>query len=231
MPAARCLASLYGGAMRLNPVAFNRHLAHMGQDVNWRKSFACPCKNQHSGAADPKCPNCSGKGQLWDPATDGVVGITGSKVQKEWAQFGNYESGDSVVSIPENSPLYEMGQFDRVTMLNATEQFSLTLVRGAATERLIGKIEAIGRVFWLDDDKEIVRGGIPTVASNGTLTWAADAPPAGKLYTIAGTRFLEFYCFGDFPSNRNEHQGARLPKRVVLRKFDLWGRGSNPNLA
>lgn len=213
--------------MRLNPAAFNRHLNHMGQQCTWRKAFACPCKNANSGASDPKCPQCSGKGQLWDAVLSGVVGVTGSKVQKEWAQFGNYESGDSVVSIGEDSELYEMGQFDRVTMLNATEQFSITLIHGAPTERLIGKIESISRIFWLDDDKELVQGGIPVVADNGTLTWASGEPPAGKQYGISGTRFLEFFVFGMFPSNRNEHQGARLPKRVVLRKFDLWGRSGD----
>lgn len=210
--------------MRLNPTAFNRHLGHMGQAVTWRKAFACPCRNANSGAADPKCPHCSGKGQLWDPAKDGVVGVAGTQTQREWAQFGTYESGDSVISIQESSPLYDMGQFDRVTLLNATEQFSVTLTRGAPTERLIGKVERVARVFWLDAQKNIVQGGIPAVAANGTLSWASGEPPAGVQYTISGSRFLEYFCFGNFPSSRNEHQGARLPRRVVLRRFDLFGR-------
>jgi hypothetical protein len=213
--------------MQLNPSAFNRHLAHMGQDVAWRKAFSCPCKNPDSGASDKKCPHCAGKGYLWDPALDSVVGVAGAKVQREWAQFGMYEAGDSVVTIGSDSPLYAMGQADRVTMLNATEQFSLTLIRGAPTDRLIGKIESIGRVFWLDDDKALVQGGIPDVADNGTLSWVDGEPPAGRQYGISGSRYQEFFCFNMFPSNRNEHQGAQLPKKVVLRKFDLWGRSGD----
>lgn len=213
--------------MQLNPAAFNRHLNHMGQDVTWRRASACPCKNPNSGASDPKCPHCGGKGQMWDAALPGVVGVTGSKVQKEWAQFGNYESGDSVVTIGSDSPLYQMGQFDRVTMMNAVEHFSITLVHGAPTERLIGKIESISRVFWLNAQKELTQGGIPNVADNGTLSWPAGEPPAGTQYGISGTKFQEFFCFGMYPSNRNEHQGAQLPKRVVLRKFDLWGRSKD----
>lgn len=217
--------------MFLNPARFNSHLLHMGQNVAWRKAYACPCRNPNSGASDPKCPQCAGKGQLWDASIDSVVGVTGSKVQKEWAQFGNYESGDTVVSIGSDSPLYEMGQFDRVTLLNAPEQFSITLVRGAPTERLIGKIESISRVFWLDAQKALVQGGIPQVDDNGRLTWETGEPPAGTQFGISGVKLQEFFCFGPYPSNRNEHQGARLPKRVVLRKFDLWGRASNPSLA
>lgn len=217
--------------MRLSPAAFNRHLDHMGQKVFWRKAFACPCRNPNSGAADARCPHCGGKGQMWSAGADGVVGITGSKTQREWAQFGTYESGDSVVSIPENSPLYQMGQFDRVALLNASEQFSLPLVHGAPTERLAGRIEAVSRVFWLDDKKEIVEGGIPVVDESGALSWAIGAPPAGRQYTVSGSRYLEYFVFGPFPSNRNMHQGARLPRLVVLRRFDLWGRSSPSGLA
>lgn len=213
--------------MELNPAAFNAHLQHMGQKVLYRKAFACPCKNPHSGASDSKCPHCSGKGYMWDAAVDGVVGVTGSKVQREWAQFGTYESGDSVVSIGSDSSLYGMGQADRVTMLNATEQFSITMVRGAPDERLIGKVESISRVFWLDAQKALTQGGKPTVADNGTLTWADGEPPAGVQYGISGSRFMEMFVWGPFPSNRNMHQGAQLPRRVVLRKFDLWGRAKD----
>lgn len=210
--------------MYLNPAKFNAHIRHMGQDVSWRKAYVCPCKSADSGASDPKCPNCAGKGQLWNAAAVGVVGVTGSKVQKEWAQFGNYESGDTVVTIGSDSPLYRMGQFDRVTLLNAPEEFSVALIHGANTERLIGKIVSVDRVFWLNEQKAIVEGGTPTVDEDGRLAWATGEPAVGAQFTISGVKLQEFFCWGQFPSNRNEHQGALLPKRVVLRKFDLWGR-------
>lgn len=213
--------------MQLSPAAFNAHLRHMGQQVAWRKAFACPCKSINSGASDPQCLHCAGHGQLWNKSVDSVVGVAGSKTQKEWAQFGNYESGDSVISIGEDSPLYLMGQFDRVTLLNATENFSLTLVHGAPSERLIGKIKQVTPVFWLGAEKQLLAGGAPLVDADGRLSWPTGEPPAGTQYTISGERNIEYFCFGMYPSNRNEHQGARLPKRVVLRKFDLWGRGGN----
>lgn len=212
--------------MKLNPAEFNRHIAHMGQQVTWRRAAACPCRNPNSGASDPRCPHCAGKGYMWAGAISGVVGITGTKTQREWAQFGTYESGDSVVTIPGDSPLYEMGQFDRVALLNATEQFSLPLVHGAVKERLVGRIQAVARVFWIDDQKQIIEGGIPTVKEDGTLSWTTGEPPEGRQFTISGSRFLEYYCFGPFPSSRNAHQGARLPRLVVLRRFDLWGRST-----
>jgi hypothetical protein len=210
--------------MRLNPSSFNAHLYHMGQKVRWRKSFACPCINPHSGASKPNCPLCGGKGRLWDPAVDTVIGIASQNVQKMWAQMGQWEAGDAVVSIPEASAMYNAAQFDRVLMMNSTDGFSLVLTRGAANERLHEPIEKIERVFWLDAQSNIVEGRIPSVADNGALTWASGAPPAGTQYTISGTRYSEYFVFNQLPSDRGEHQGARLPKRVVLRRFDLFNR-------
>jgi hypothetical protein len=213
--------------MRLNPAAFNTFLGGIGQKYSWRRSYACPCVDPHSGASKPSCPLCFGNGRQWIAPVDGVAGMAGAKTQRDWAQFGVYESGDVVVTIGSDSPMYAMGQFDRVTALNASNQFSVVLTRGEATEaaklRLI-TLKSIDRVFWLTTDgTTVVEGGIPAVA-NGVPTWASGAPPAATQYTISGSRSLEYFCYGDFPSNRNEHSGAPLPKRVVLRDFDLFNR-------
>lgn len=216
--------------MRLNPAAFNRHLDGIGQQFSWRKAFACPCINPHSGAADPNCPQCYGDGKLFAVAVPALAGMSGQKTQQRWAQSGMYQSGDAVVTIQESSPMYEMGRGDRVLMLNSTDYFSLNLVRGDLAERLFDHVQTITRVFWLDVNKAIVEGGIPTVAEDGTLAWASGAPPAGVTYSITGIRYALYYCFDQLSSDRNEHSGARLPKRVVLRIADTATR-SNPGPA
>lgn len=211
--------------MHLNPAAFNAWLGgNIGQSFKWRKAYRCPCANPHSGAATPGCPQCAGKAYLWVPSVDGTAGMSGQNIQLKWAQFGQWQEGDAVVTIPENSALFEMGQFDRVTMMNSTDYFSMPLIHGDAKEKLYEPIEKITRVFWLDVNKAIVEGGIPVVNADGTLTWASGAPPVGTTYSITGTKYSEYFCFSGYPSDRNEHFGARLPKRVVLRRFDLFGR-------
>lgn len=210
--------------MQLNPGAFNAFLAGIGQQVKWRRSYACPCITKNSGAAKPNCPLCSGKGRIWDAAVDGVVGIAGQKTQLQWAQFGMWENGDAVLTVPENSPVYNAGQFDRIQMMNSTDPFSLSLTRGQ-NDKLRMPVEAVNRVFWLNPaGTAIVEGGLPTVAADGTLTWAAGEPPPGVTYSINGTRYSEYFIFQNYLSDRNEHSGARLPKRVVARSFDLFGR-------
>ena len=196
----------------------------MGQTVQWRQAYSCPCVNPNSGAAKPNCPICLGKGKAWDAAQSSVIGISGQKAQQQWAQIGMYEQGDVVVSIPSDSPCYSMGQFDRVLLSNNTQRFSIPLVRGN-NDVLRFTYESITAVFWLDPSGAfIIQGGIPTVDVNGNLTWASGAPASGATYTIEGTRFLEYYCYGDFPNARGFFQGETLPRKAILRRFDLFGR-------
>lgn len=212
--------------MFLNPAKFNAHLNHMGQRYTWRKAYACPCINSNSGAAKPSCPICFGKGRQWLDPVPGVAGMTGLKTQREWAQFGVYEMGDVVVSIGSDSPLYNMGQFDRMTAIDATNQFSVVLTRAAPVEKLLMTVKAVTRVFWLSPDGTTnIEGSIPVVAANGDVSWpGGGGPPDGEKYTISGAKYLDYFCYRDFPSNRAEHQGFALPKRVVLRDFDLFKR-------
>lgn len=211
--------------MRLSPTRFNRHLQHMGQEYLWRRSWQCSCVNPNSGSPDTKCKICLGKGRYWEAPVQAVAASSSQKTQQSWAAMGLYELGDLVLTTPENSPIWDAGQFDRITMLNATDRFSSSLIKGDPSERLLFKPESIERVFWINKTTNvIVEGGIPTVNDKGELTWGEKAPPPGMSYSITGMRFSEYYIFTDLPKSRNMHSGVRLPKYVVLRRFDLFGR-------
>lgn len=209
--------------MKLSPKAFNRHLALMGENAAWRRAYACPCINPTSGAADPACPHCGGKGRAWADPVNGVTGVAGEKIQRQWAQLGVWEAGDVVLTIPSNSPIYAMGQFDRVVLSDSTQPFSVNLMPG---EILDFPVVSIDRVYWLDDDKAEVNGDIPDIDDDGRVDWGSTAnePPHNKTYAITGRRHPEYFCYGEFPQDRALHYGAALPRRVVLRRYDLYGR-------
>lgn len=215
--------------MRFNQQAFNRHIKNIGQEVSWRASYACPCVNRNSGASDPRCPLCTGLGRVWDQAVKMVVGIASQKTQERWAKLGMFEVGDMVLVIPENCPMWDRGgQFDRVTTLNGLDGFSEVLTRGAPNERLRFQVNKINRVFWRQpsDPTVMVEGDLPTVDAGGLLAWGDNAPPPGVTYSISGDRFSEYYMVDGYPNDRNQHSGMRLPKNIVLRKWDLFGRGA-----
>lgn len=217
--------------MQLSPEAFDNFLGAngvIGKDYLWYPSDACPNTDPHSGAHVPGCPACAGKGRIYQPSVPGVAALSGVKTQRDWQQFGVFERGDVVVTIAEDSPLYAISQYDRVTDMNETNAFSLVLTRGAGVrERILGTVLEIDKVFWLAmDKKSIVQGAVPTLDAYGAPTWGdpTTAPPAGTQYTIRGLKNLDYFCFGPYPQKRNMNQGSRLPIKIVLRDWDLFNR-------
>jgi hypothetical protein len=212
--------------MQFNADAFNRMLGDIGQKVLWKRAYACPCINQNSGAAKPGCPVCLGKGRIWDAPVQCLAGVGGAKAQRKFAQLGVWLDGDTTVTVASDQPIYAIGQYDRVVLSNATLPFSQDLVHGAPNEKLNFGVASIIRVFWLNvNGTQIVPGGIPKVNADGTLTFpTGSAPPAGQTYSITGTRQAEYYCYTSLPTNRNDFGGVQLPRVVLLRNFDLFGR-------
>ena len=208
--------------MLLSPRRFNRLLNHMGQDFDWRRAYACPCVNPQSGAARHNCPHCAGKGRLWAGAVTGRAGIVGRDQMKNFAVFGMWDAGDIMLSIPSDSPLYGIGQFDRVVALNRSEPFSLNLVRGQ-NDLIRFRPLSIERVFWLVGDVPTDAGPVELLP-DGRLQWGGAAPPMGATYSVTGRRTPEYFCYQELPADRPMHYGAPLPRRVTLRRFDLFGR-------
>lgn len=215
--------------MRFNPGAFDRHLANIGQKLLWRRSYACACVSANSGAPDPRHALCAGKGRIWDKPVPTVAGVASQSTMKELIKAGFWEKGDMVLSIPQASPMWDaVGQFDRVTMLNATDMFSQPMTRNAPGEKFMFTPVKIDRVFWLHPQtRAIVEGRAPVVAPDGSVSWpnGLGEPPPGAAYSVTGSKYDEFFIFDSLPSDRNQHSGMRLPKKVQARKWDLLGRG------
>jgi len=198
----------------------------MGQKFKWTRAYACPCIKTSSGAANQDCKVCFGRGRYW-PGTpvDAIAGVATQKVQQAWTQSTLYEAGDTILSIPENSALYNAGQFDRILAMNTETQFSINLLAGT-NDRLRTSIISIDRVFWLNTAlTATIDGNLPAMDAAGNLTWPkGGGPPPKTVYSVSGKERDEFFVFMDDPNNRMEHMGARLPKRLVARRFDLFGR-------
>ena len=212
----------------LSPDRFNAVLnaeQGAGQHMLWRRAAVCPCRDPISGAAVQACVTCAGKGVTWAAAVRAWAGAASMKVMREWAQFGLWESGDVVVSIPSDSPLYAAGEQDRVTMTDSSEPFSVVLSAPS-----VGPLPFIAfqvdRAFWLDTGLNIVNApALPSIAADGSLAWPTGAAPAaGAQFSLSGRKRPEYYLFRDLPQDRAHFGGTPLPRRVALRKFDLFGR-------
>ncbi|EAB4417299.1 hypothetical protein D7B12_17875 [Salmonella enterica] len=216
--------------MKFSSKAFNAHIENIGQNVLWMRAWACPCQNPTNGSPKPNCPLCVGRGRVWDKPVETTVGIASQSTQIKWAKMGLWEHGDMVVVVPESSHVWDNGgQFDRFITQEGLDGFSEIFVRGAPTEKLRIPIHRIMRCFWIDpaNPKGIVEGALPLIGEDGRPSWPdGGEPPPGIQYSLTGDRYSEYFMLDSYPDDRSEHKGMRLPKRVVLRKWDLFNRTS-----
>lgn len=206
--------------MSFDPAEFNAHLNEMGQDTLWRRAHACPCVNPSSGQPKPNCKHCFAKGRMWEGEVAARTGVAGGGAHKQWANFGISATGDVVVSVPSDSPLYAIGPYDRVLFLNRTEPFSQNVVKGV-NERINFPVVALEKVLYLQDD-QLVDAELPMILPDGKLDWSGVEVPDGVTFSITGRRRAEYFCMPDTPFDRPHHAGAALPRKVVLRRFDLY---------
>ena len=209
--------------MRLSPASFNRLLNHLGQSFSWRKGYACPCVDMHSGAASLSCTQCLGKGRIWGSANAGSAGIVSREKMRNYAAFGVWDSDDIMLSIPSDSPLYAMGQYDRVAALDRSEPFSLNIIKGF-NDVLNFHVLSLDRAIWFSGG-DIIEGAIPFVSENGIISWPNGVVPgSGVTFSLTGRRMPEYFCYLEIPTDRPMHHGEPLPRRVVLRRFELFDR-------
>lgn len=157
---------------------------------------------------------------MWKPGLQVRAGVSGREAQKQWVRFGQSDVGDVVITIPSDSPLYAIGPYDRVLFLNRTEPFSQNIVKGV-NERINFVIISLDQVLYIDGDT-MVDAPLPAVREDGTLDWAGVELPDGVTFSVAGRRHTEYYCMKETPFDRPHHAGAALPRKVVLRRFDLY---------
>lgn len=212
--------------MQLSPAAFNAWLNNIGMDFGWRRATACPCINPASGAANPSCPLCHGKKWQWAAEVPARCGFQNQSQSKTFATFGTWEPGDATLTIGSDSPMYGAGQFDRFRCKNATTPFSIIRMKGD-TDFLLGTVVSLSRVFWIDaDGTTMIEGDLPSIDGDGNLTWSVGqvAPPDDTAYSVTGVKYDEYFSYPDIANDRNMHAGAALPKKLLARKFDLFGR-------
>lgn len=206
----------------LNRFALDAQLNDMGQSSLWLPAMACPCRNAYSGAADTECQVCAGKGQFWCDAVPCTVALTGQQILRQWAQMGMWEKGDLVVSIPSDSAAYAMGEYDRLRFTDSTEPFSIVLHPGH-TNPLPFAVSQLDRAI-VRREGAIVDLPMPFINAAGQVQWlTGTAPETGEAYTLSGRKHPEYFCYGSFPQDRAHYHGEPLPRKVVLRRFDLFG--------
>ena len=112
---------------------------------------------------------------------------------------------------------------DQLRPVKITRSFT----RGAPDERLPPHMIGIEEVVVLHQGAAFTRTlpTLPPADMGGAPVWpATNAPAIGQQYSIRATRRPIYFVFKEFPQDRAHHSGATLPRRIVARRFDLFGR-------
>lgn len=213
--------------MQLAPASFNRLIGHLGQAALWRPSQLCPCRDPYSGAADPGCAACHGRGVFWRAPIRCKVGLTGLKVAREWRDFGMWEDGDVVLTLPSDSPVYAAAENDQIILTDSSVPWAETHTRGAPDERWPAYLVKAEAIAVLEAGVPVAAGvpRLPPTETGGPPAWGdATRPAIGQQYSVRGRRRPIYYVFRQLPQDRAHHGGLTLPRRVSVRSFDLFGR-------
>jgi hypothetical protein len=213
-------------ALLFSPDKFDALLSNsrpgLGQNVSWARATLCPCRSRSSGAAEQNCPVCKGKGHFFGLEQAAWTALSGMKIQRQWEQFGQFELGDLVATIPQASPMWTCSELDRITFTDSSEPFNYVSIGGI--DQLPWAAYEIDGVFWRDPvTKALIHGDPPVQAPDNSLSWASGGPPAGVQFTVAGRRRPQYWVFSDLITDRSHSAGLALPRRVVLRKYSLAG--------
>lgn len=210
--------------MRLSPLKLDAHLNRKAQPMIWRRASLCPCRTKHTAGADSDCPTCNGLGTFWDRGRATAAAVVGAKAARGYADFARWEDGDVMLSVPGDSALWAAGEHDRVTFTKGEIPFQI-MARRDGFSRLNFAVAKLERCFWLSPGtRQVVEASLPKPDATGLLTWPDPdrAPDPGEQFTLMGTKRPEYFLFKDLPVSRAHFDGLRLPKRMLLRRFDLW---------
>lgn len=205
----------------------------MGRAVRWERARICSCQNALSGVAQPNHNFCWGTGRCWSDPIKLTIGVSGYDQRRDWRAFGDVPTGSMVLTIPVNcaaeggervrSKMYdEIGDLDRVTLLDDQERREFLLVKGQddGVQHTIRSILGC-RTSSKEDDLTWVEG-TNFVIDNHRVRWLK-GPLDGQTYILDAMISPTFYVYNARPMLRN-HGGVELPKRMVMVPAELHDR-------
>ncbi|MDO8357313.1 MAG: hypothetical protein Q7U76_13060 [Nitrospirota bacterium] len=199
-------------------------LFSLGQTALWQQAQLCPCRNASTGGANVKDPVCGGTGYLWAAPIACSIAVEGMTTHREYAMTTECEKGDLVATLPSNSPAYQAGEYDRLTLTQSSIRLNHILVRGTNDKLRYRSPIAIAQVFGLVNGvKTLLLPTADYTLSGQTIVWNSPRLPVGSQYSVLYTANPEYFVYKELVMDR-PHGGRSLPRKVHLRLMELFGR-------
>jgi hypothetical protein len=232
----------------IHAVKYEIMIERRGRTVSWEKAIQCSCVNVNTKSPTYGCAACNGFGFTYEEAQEGkglVMGITSSKVFQDMA--GVFEAGDVVLTVPYRipsrhpktglldqtmktatiNPMFNIGENDKVTLLDDSMEFSEVLIRGKPVNNrppetlLYGHVTNVRSVRRTDPatgDIYDYEYGQHFIVEDRQVVWLTpDAPSEGEQYTIVYKHRPTYMVIPTQLPKPRFQDGQNLPRYVAMR--------------
>ena len=207
-----------------NVDSLNTMLSNLGQMAHWQQAQLCPCRSATSGGPNVKDPVCAGTGYLWSNPISCKIALEGMNTGREFAMTTGWEKGDIMATLPSNSPAYQAGEYDRLTLIQSSIRINHLLTRGGNDYlRYRSPIDIVEVFAIVGGQKRVLTPNVDFSLIGHAISWNTNVIPVGTQYSILYTAHPEYFVFKELVMDR-PHGGRALPRKVHLRLMELFGR-------
>src|SRR5690606_1768799 len=229
-------------ALKVRDTTFEELIMRRGRPVRWKEASICSCHHPTSGQPSYVCQACNGIGYIYQSSYDGIALVQSLLLHKEHESVGIFELGDAIMTVPRHylslrpdgkydkntqipNPMFDIGMFDLVTLLDDEYKSSELLIKG---ESVSGRTPDT----LLNEDITRIKYVYKSDPTTGTVTeynqdedfqlvgnqieWIGNQPEDGETYSVTYYHLPTYIVHVELP--RQRHQDKRdQPKRVVIR--------------
>lgn len=228
----------------LNATKIEDMLDRRGRPVKWQETIICSCWNLTSGSPDYTCLACHGKGHVYQTPVESKALVTSITLSKDFAEMaGMFEVGDAVMTVPRrvpvrqtngmmtgqfiNNPIFGVGMYDKITLLDDDFKSSEVLVRGEPINARppdtllnsdITRVGSIQKYNSVTGEVAIYRLGVDFEIVGNLVSWLDGvlSPAEGQQYSVTYYHRPTYVVTATLPKPRHQ-DGQDFPRYVALR--------------
>lgn len=184
--------------------AFTALVYDKGYSVLWEKGVTCPNRGGVSPRSHPAdCPHCDGFGFVYYGAETTQMFVLGMSLHESYYAYGRWDNGTvQVTAMPE----FQLGYWDRLTLLNSTGRFQqlVTRQRNTVVDRLKYEALSVELITWIGRDKQRrVAASTDYALVDGQVSWIANKPDPDMQYAISYT-YRQRYIITELPHQHRD---------------------------
>lgn len=228
--------------LKVRDTTFEDLIMRRGRPIRWREATICSCHHPTSGQPSYVCEACKGIGYIYQSPYEGIALVQSLVLNKTHETVGLFELGDALMTVPRHylpllpngkydkknqipNPIFDIGMFDLITLLDDEYKSSELLVKG---ESVSGRTpdtllnEDITRIKFVYKSDPMT-GEVTAYLQNedfklvgNRIEWVGNQPTDGETYSVTYYHLPTYIVHMELP--RQRHQDKRdQPKRAVIR--------------